>query len=503
MKKNALFVLLLISACMLVGCECLCGKKERGTGPVQVTSGPCGPYSTEVIYPSDANGILKLETQMPTEAQSRTNFEHKIIVTNLSDRVLTDVVVTEKTAGKFQLASSTPTGRMEDDKIVWTMDSLEPDSSREITVVGSTSDVSCLQHCVSATYNMPACVSAMVTNPQLSLTKTADPNAIVCDFINATYTVSNRGTGTAKNVKIVDPLTENLETSAGQTEVTINVGDLDPNESQQFEVKLKAQKAGTFASDAYATGDNVPRAEAVMTSTRVTEPVLEIDKTGPKTLYIGKQATYDITVRNTGSGVARDVIVEENIPGKVNATNISEGGQQTGSMVVWNLGSLKPGESRDLSVTYTPSEAATFEGTVRATAYCAGGAEATTATQVSGIEAILLEVVDIADPVEIGKNTSYLITATNQGSAADEGVQIIAVLEDNVEYVGSSGPTEGKLDGNRVVFAPLERLAPKGKATWTVEVKALRAGDVRFYVEMTTKRLERPVEETEATRLYE
>ena len=47
------------------------------------------------------------------------------------------------------------------------------------------------------------------------------------------------------------------------------------------------------------------------------------------------------------------------------------------------------------------------------------------------------------------------------------------------------------------------RMAPGEKATWTVTVKALKAGDVRFKTKMTSDQLGRPVEETEATNLYE
>ena len=57
--------------------------------------------------------------------------------------------------------------------------------------------------------------------------------------------------------------------------------------------------------------------------------------------------------------------------------------------------------------------------------------------------------------------------------------------------------------GNTVTFQPLPSLAPKAKATWRVTVKALKAGDVRFTAVMNTDQLTRPVQETEATHLYE
>ena len=73
----------------------------------------------------------------------------------------------------------------------------------------------------------------------------------------------------------------------------------------------------------------------------------------------------------------------------------------------------------------------------------------------------------------------------------------------NVTYISSSGATSGTLQDNKVSFAALRRLAPKAKATWRVVVRAVKPGDVRFKVAMNTDQIERPVEETEATHLYE
>ena len=76
-------------------------------------------------------------------------------------------------------------------------------------------------------------------------------------------------------------------------------------------------------------------------------------------------------------------------------------------------------------------------------------------------------------------------------------------MEDNQQYVSSTGATKGTIEDNTITFAPLRSLAPKKKATWRVVVKAVRTGDVRFKVSMNTDQITRPVEETEATHLYE
>ena len=57
--------------------------------------------------------------------------------------------------------------------------------------------------------------------------------------------------------------------------------------------------------------------------------------------------------------------------------------------------------------------------------------------------------------------------------------------------------------GRTVSFAPLRNLDPRTKATWRVVVRGARAGDVRFKATMHTDTLALPVEQTEATHVYQ
>ena len=144
----------------------------------------------------------------------------------------------------------------------------------------------------------------------------------------------------------------------------------------------------------------------------------------------------------------------------------------------------------------------TYENTATAKAECASSVSASASTAVKGIAAILLEVIDVDDPIELGTNETYVITVTNQGTSAGTNIKIVCTLEDNVEYVSASGPTTANVKDSVVTFGPLPRLAPRAKATWRVVVKAVKAGDVRFKVTMTSDQLRRPVEETESTEMY-
>jgi uncharacterized repeat protein (TIGR01451 family) len=240
-----------------------------------------------------------------------------------------------------------------------------------------------------------------------------------------------------------------------------------------------------------------------MTTTTVTQPVLEITKEGPEMRYLGRAAEYTITVSNTGDEVAQNTVLEDTIPSGVSDVSVSDGGSVTGNMATWQLGNLAPDTSKTVTISYTPDDIGEVSNRASVTAVCADGVAASAATDVEGIAAVLLEVIDLEDPIEIGSNVTYNILVTNQGSSTATNVDINAFLEDTMEYVSSSGATSAELEGNRVNFSPLPSLAPQEVASWNVTVTAVAEGDVRFTVSMNCDQLDRDVDETESTNFYE
>ena len=114
--------------------------------------------------------------------------------------------------------------------------------------------------------------------------------------------------------------------------------------------------------------------------------------------------------------------------------------------------------------------------------------------------------IDLEDPIKVGDQETYRITVTNQGSATDTNIKIVCTLEKNMTFVkvGVGSPTNASVsaNGRTVTFEPLAALGAKQKKVWTLIVKVVSEGDVRFGVKMDSDQLGRPVSETEATTLY-
>jgi uncharacterized repeat protein (TIGR01451 family) len=465
------------------------------------------PASRAVAAPAprvySVDNALRLDRTAPAEVPVNVPFDYTLKVTNVTQTPVHDVIVRERLPQNFKLQSSDPAAEQADGILCWKVGSLEPKATREIKVSGIATTADSIKPCATVTFAAaPLCADIAVVEPKLTLTTTAPKEVLVCDPIELQFLVKNEGTGSAEGVRIVDTLPAGLRTADDKTELTLNVGTLAPGQSRQLAGSLKAAATGEYAIKAIATATGGVQAEATAT-TIVRQPVLALAKTGPARQYLGRPTTYEITITNKGDAPAAHATLEDTIPPGAQGVQTSPAGVVSGTKVVWQLGTLAVDTSKKVSITYTPAEAGSLAQAATATAVCADTVTATATTTVYGIAAVLLEVIDTDDPVQLGGQTTYTITATNQGSSPSTNVQITITVEDAQEIVSVNGPTPVKVEGNTAQSAPLASLAPKAKATWQVTVKALKAGDVRFKAALTTAELERSVEETEATQLYE
>lgn len=446
--------------------------------------------------------VIMIERIAPTEVVLGQPFDYEIRVTNLTRNALDGVILTDQCASNFKLESATPAqDSIDGNTLRWNLGAMAPGEVKSVKVRGSATSTDPVQHCLSAQYDMSSCMAINVVQPALKLAMTATAEALKCDPVAVKYTVTNSGTGVARNVVVKQTLPKGLTTADGKDSISVAIGDLAAGQSKEINASLAAGATGKFDHAASATADGNLKADA-SASTVLKEPVLAIECSAPEKQFIGRSVTYEATVTNNGDGVARNAVADITLPAGVSVINATAGGTAAAGKVSWNLGDLAPKASKKIAVTVGTSAAAKLTSTASASAYCAKPVNCSKTTDVMGIPAVLLEVVDESDPIEVGGNETYVITVTNQGSAADTNIKIVATLEDAMGYVSSSGATAGTAAGKTVTFAPLASLAPKAQATWKVVVKANAAGDVRFKVTMNTDQLGRPVEETEATNFY-
>lgn len=473
------------------------------------------PVKAKMVQSGDNMSVLHVPTgEMATSAVTLTNssprtvnlgapYDFVITATNLTNGDLDGVTVTDILPQGLQFVSSTPDVTTGDgQRLIWALGTLAPGEQRTIRVTAKANAQGDLTHCAEVTYNQAACVKVNVVEPALKLTKRMTPNVLTCDVIDVVMTVENNGTGTAKNVVVRANLPAGLTMANGQTSMEAMIGDLPGGSSREIRGQLMASQSGDYTCKAVATADGGLTSEA-SASTMARKPELTITKTGPDRTYAGKTVTYEVMVKNVGDGEARETRVTDMLPAGTSYVSSSPAGTVSGGNVSWNVGTLAVGDERAFKVTVRANVISKITNNVMAVAYCADEVRAMHTTDVRGIPGILMEVVDVEDPIAVGSSVVYVIRVTNQGSAPDTNIKIVCEMEDSAAFVSASGATTGNHAGGTVTFDALGSLAPGASAEWRVTVKAVAEADSRFKVSRMTDNTTRPVEETESTNFYQ
>lgn len=454
---------------------------------------PTGDRNTSVVY---------LSRTMPSEVIAGAEFDYSISVTNLTTYQLKDVVVKDNCVSNCVMVSSTPTAQGTGPNVTWNLGALNPRETKTVAIRGKATNVGQVTSCAWATYNSELCCSTNVVQPSLALTKTAPSEVTICDPIPMELTVTNKGTGMARNVVVRDQLPAGLTTADGKTTIEQNVGNLGPNESRKVPIMVKATKTGTYANTGTAAAEGGLNAASNATSTIVRQPVLTLACKASDRIFINRNATFEFTVRNTGDAACSATVCMP-LPSGATFINATDGGANAGGRVCWNVGSLAPNATKTMNVTIKPTAMSALAVTAEATCPCSPKATTNCSTQVVGIPALLLDGRDDPDPIQVGDNVVYTLTCTNQGSANLTNVQLICTMDegDVMQFVSATGGAQ-TINGRTITFPAIPVLAPGTKQTYTITVKALKEGQVQFKGESKSTEITRPLVKIETTNFY-
>lgn len=490
----------------VAGAQQTVAAEETAEDTVEAAATESDAETDEEAPQTPKEPIVQIESSMPEEVELDKPFTYTIKLTSLISSKIPEVVVTEVLAPNFKFTEATPVPERAADKLIWTIDSLWPKATRQFTVTGVPTTTAPLEHQTSAFTNLAeSAAGTRVVQPRLAVSiSAAGKDLAIGDSAKVTVVLSNPGTGALYDVKAVAALPEGLTAADGSSELSFEAQDLGPGESSEYTAEITGQDAGLYEISAYATSSGGLKAESSAATVRISKPMLAFTKTGPDAQFVDRRINYEMTVTNIGDVPANGTVLEETLPGGIISVRATKGAKLTDTgKIVWHIGTLAPDESRTIKVSYLGAKEGTIESNSIVTAVHAEPVAASAQTTLRGIPAVLLEVGDVEDPVMIGERSTYLITVLNQGSAEATNVAVECELEKGVKYVYSAGATVGQEQGRKVVFAPLESLPPKSKATWRVVVTAEKPGDVLFKTVMTTDQIGREVLESEATHIYE
>jgi uncharacterized repeat protein (TIGR01451 family) len=447
---------------------------------------------------------ISLEWIGPASAKVGQSVTYQIIVKNICANRVYQVVVHDRVPQGATVNATEPKAANEDNMLVWILGTLEPRQEKRLDlqmVPSVTGNMAC--HAF-VTFTGMSSTRLEVHEPKLAVKTFAPKSVIAGDPATVTVTVTNPGDATAEMVKVKAMLSEGLEHAHGKV-VEFDLGNLGPNESRNVFVLCGAKCAGEQTCEAIATAE--PKLTAQETATiDVQSPKINVAVAGPGMRYLDRHAVFTFKVTNPGTAVASQVVLTNQIPQGFKVVSASSGGQHdfVARTVSWFLGDLAPEKSKEVTlelVAFNPGEHKN-----KAVVVAARGlrAEAEVMTRIEGLPALLMELVDLDDPLEVGAETSYEIRVTNTGTKTETNVQLTCTVPDKMEFRGAKGAADCKFkqEGKDIIFEPLPKLAPRADAIYRVQVRGKAAGDLRFQARMKADGLTVPVLKEESTKVY-
>jgi uncharacterized repeat protein (TIGR01451 family) len=443
-----------------------------------------------------SSGVL-IHQIVPRQVRANQPYQYEIHVTNLIDGSLQNVVVNNSSFSNLSVQASSPQGKSDGaGGVRWELGNLGPCETKVIKVTGVAGAIGASSSCLTASFANALCASTEVVQPALAISKTITPQAILnCDPITMNLEVKNTGSGVASNVHIKDTLPAGLETTDGKTAIDIAVGDLATGASKPYAIQLRAKSKGKFDNFAEATADGGLTAKSQTVSTVVTQPVLTIECKPTGDVFVGRDASFTLTVKNTGDAACDGTTVTATTNGTV--TRADNNGAVNASGVTWNLGSVPAGQSKTLTLSVKTTGIGQVNVNASAQCKCAPAVQTACSSKTFGLPDIGTQVTDDDGVVGIGENHTYRVEVENQGQVNLTNVKMVVTLPEGMSFVSSA---DGKaVAGNKVEFN-FGTLAPgSGKNAKSFVVKSSKAGELLVIGETTCTELKTPVRDDELT----
>ncbi|MBN1851917.1 MAG: DUF11 domain-containing protein [Pirellulales bacterium] len=446
---------------------------------------------------------LTIEKRAPEEIQVGKECTFEILVRNTGRSAAHQVLVYDDIPqGTQYVASSPQANQAANGQLVWDIGTIGPGEEQSIEVQLMPTEEGDIGSVATVSFASQASIRTRCTRPLLELRTTAGPQVMIGDEHVVSVEIHNPGSGDATGVMLLENIPEGVSHPSGPS-LEYEIGTLQAGETRKLDLVLTAEQAGIVHNRLVAQGDANLHVESTL-DFEVIAPDLRVSIDGPSRRYLEREATYVVAVDNPGTASAKDIELVTRLPKGMQFVKANNLGEYDASShtVHWSLAELPPNERGTVELVMLAVEAGEQRLQVETKAAQGLADQTEQPVVVEGLAAIMFEVVDVDDPIEVGGETSYEVRVVNQGSKTATNLQVVAILPPGMTATDANGPVQHQIDQGQVIFAPLARLAPKADTTYRVDVQGIQPGDQRFRVQVTTSEVQQPITKEESTRVY-
>lgn len=324
------------------------------------------------------------------------------------------------------------------------------------------------------------------SSPGLSVSATGPTTIPDNGLLSYQVEVMNTGDQSASSVvlKFTPPTNVTVLNSSPSAEMFGNrlewrIGDLQARSRAVVKVNCRANVDGDLRSTFMAiTSDGNLQAEGIA-ATRVFRQALAVRMNGPDTVEVGKRATFQIEITNTGSEVLRNVTLTDRFPAEL----VHADGQQ--SPMVKHIGELQPGQKiSSPAVTFIVTRPGQHSHRLDVTAD--GNQSATARGVVTGIQSQILPAklqLRFTQPQQIkaGETGELVAEVTNVGGSLARNTKLS--INYGTNFVADRA-SPNYAEGTRTLSWNIDQLAAGASLSRQINLRGVTADD-RAFVQIT------------------
>lgn len=304
-------------------------------------------------------------------------------------------------------------------------------------------------------------------SPELKIEKIAPAQASIGEPLIYAIRIRNVGGSTARSVVVEDriPRGTRLEGTIPQAVLTNDklsweLGKIGPGEERTIQLKVIPTQAGDIGSVATVSFE-----AAVAATIRVTAPELSVDIEGPAETLLGKNVPYKFTVKNTGQGAAKDVVLRAILPPSLKHPN--------GNDIEAELQDIPPGESRTVDLVVVADQVGV--STPKVLIWMGGKDIAQNRADLRILESRIRITRDGPKRRFVGRTAQYVTKVTNDSSSPLSNVSVVEQLPVSVDIANNMNGWDPK---RRVIQRMIPVLQPGETQEFVTQIIPNQAGDV-------------------------
>jgi len=400
---------------------------------------------------------------------------------------------------------------------------------------------------------------------QIKVTKTVLQEASVGGDL--VYQIRIEALEDVNNVRVVEAIPAGVQFSSANPPASLSGGNASWNfpgmkkgATQNISVTCKPTREGEHTICSTVTVDN-----AFCLNFFAGQPKLDVTKKGPSTIELGEEATWTVTVTNSGSAVASNVVVTDTLPDAFTPTSnlrqsigdlapgqtetvtytakaVKQGNFQNRAVASYDgsgpdgggSAGTSPAASSPIAVVQSgirvrktgPAEAYVFKpevfeitientGTTKVAAtrkgestntvklLAANGLEASDSvtTDWLAVPGVTVSITDSKDPAQEGEAVTYTLQVKNQGDFEPVSGTVTVTFSKGIKPTAVAGDAQGRINGQTVTF-PRTTLEPGKDTNLSITAEGAAIGAGRAVMEFSADFLADPVISQESTNVY-